>query len=519
MSAQEQHHDEDVKVLHSMGYAQELSRRMGLFQNFAISFSIICILAGGITAFPNGFLAGGGASIGIGWLVGGAFTLIVAAALGQIASAYPTAGGIYHWASILGNKGFGWVAAWINLLGLLFVVSSVNYGVYLLIRDLFCKGVLEIDVSGWTGWHLAIIVGIITISQAWLNYAGIKATTIMTDFSGYLIFAVAVILTVALIAWSPVPLDFSRLVTFTNYTGVPQGGEVWPANQSGTYTFLLGLILVCYTITGFDASGHTSEETRNAAREVPKGMIHSVLWSVLFGYAMVCSFVLAMPDMQEAANQGFGVFSYVVDHSLMPVFLKKALYTGIVVSNYLCALAGLTSCSRMIFAFARDGGFPLISGYVRRVSPTRRTPGYAILFGAILCYALGLYVGFDQRAFVALASGCAVALYLSYLFPIAAGLFFEGTKWTKKGPFNLGIWSKPVAVLAIIGGGLLVFIGVQPPSWVVGQLLIALIVLLAVLWWAAGERKRFQGPPLTPEAVAKRQAEIAREEAALGGAG
>jgi amino acid transporter len=328
-----------------------------------------------------------------------------------------------------------------------------------------------------------------------------------------------VILTVALIAWSPVPLDFSRLVTFTNYTGVPQGGEVWPANQSGTYTFLLGLILVCYTITGFDASGHTSEETRNAAREVPKGMIHSVLWSVLFGYAMVCSFVLAMPDMQEAANQGFGVFSYVVDHSLMPVFLKKALYTGIVVSNYLCALAGLTSCSRMIFAFARDGGFPLISGYVRRVSPTRRTPGYAILFGAILCYALGLYVGFDQRAFVALASGCAVALYLSYLFPIAAGLFFEGTKWTKKGPFNLGIWSKPVAVLAIIGGGLLVFIGVQPPSWVVGQLLIALIVLLAVLWWAAGERKRFQGPPLTPEAVAKRQAEIAREEAALGGAG
>src|SRR3954462_6140703 len=94
-----QHHDEDVKVLHSMGYAQELSRRMGLFQNFAISFSIICILAGGITAFPLSLRGAGRASVGLGWPLACAFALLVACALGQVASAYPTAGGIYHWAS------------------------------------------------------------------------------------------------------------------------------------------------------------------------------------------------------------------------------------------------------------------------------------------------------------------------------------------------------------------------------------------------------------------------------------
>src|SRR5881394_1177695 len=88
----DQHHDEDVKVLHGMGYAQELSRRMGVFQNFAISFSIICILAGGIGAYAVGLGAAGGGSIGIGWIVGSVFALIVAAAMGQIASAYPTAG-------------------------------------------------------------------------------------------------------------------------------------------------------------------------------------------------------------------------------------------------------------------------------------------------------------------------------------------------------------------------------------------------------------------------------------------
>src|SRR3954464_15243887 len=152
---------EDVKILHSMGYAQELSRRMGGFSNFAISFSIICILAGGITSFQLGFSGAGGGAIGIGWPIGCAFSLIVAASMGQIASAYPTAGGLYHWASILGGRGFGWITAWLNMLGLLFVVASVNFGVFLLFRDLFLARVLGVDVTALTsnaigdsGWWL-----------------------------------------------------------------------------------------------------------------------------------------------------------------------------------------------------------------------------------------------------------------------------------------------------------------------------------------------------------------------------
>ena len=88
--------DEDVKVLHHMGYAQELARRMHVFSNFAISFSIICILAGGITAFPVAYSAGGPFAVVIGWAIGGLFALIVGLSMAQIASAYPTAGGLYH---------------------------------------------------------------------------------------------------------------------------------------------------------------------------------------------------------------------------------------------------------------------------------------------------------------------------------------------------------------------------------------------------------------------------------------
>ena len=510
----DQHH-EDVKVLHSMGYAQELARRMGGFQNFAISFSIICILAGGIGAYTVAMGAAGGGSIGIGWIVGSIFTLIVAAAMGQIASAYPTAGGLYHWGSILGGKGWGWGTAWINLLGLLFVVASVDYGVYLLLRDLVLVGMfgetLGVTVESFTGTHLVIAVAIILVTQAFLNYVGIRATTILTDFSGYLIFLVSIILIVGLIWGSPVELDFSRIYTFTNNTG-PAGADSWPRTESLFFAFILGLLHVCYTITGFDASAHTSEETRDAQRSVPRGMLTSVFWSALFGWLLIVAVLLAMPDTTEGAAKGWSVFYYVLDASGMPGWLKGFVSIGIVVSNYLCALAGLTSLSRMIFAFARDGGLPRP---LRKISAKHRTPGAAIWFGAFACFILGLCAGFDARAYIILASGCAVFLYVSYAMPIAAGILAEGKSWNKKGPFDLGVWSKPIAVLAVIGAWVLAFVGFQPPYQLVGYFLAATIVALIIVWFAF-EKSRFPGPPLTDEAVRARQAEIAREEAALG---
>jgi amino acid transporter len=510
--AQDQH-NEDVKVLHSMGYAQELSRRMGGFQNFAISFSIICILAGGIGAYTVALGAGGGGSIGIGWIVGAVFALIVAASMGQIASAYPTAGGLYHWGSILGGKGWGWATAWLNLIGLLFVVSSVNYGVYLLLRDLVLVGIFGMDPASFTGTHLLIAVALITASQAVLNYLGIKATTILTDFSGYLIFVVSIVLIVGLLAGSPVPLDFSRIVTFKNYTGDP-GAGTWPLTGSLLFACMLGLLHVCYTITGFDASAHTSEETRDAQRAVPKGMLTAVFWSGLFGWVLVVAVLLAMPSVDEGAAKGWSVFYYTLDASGMPTILKQFVSVGIVVSNYLCALAGMTSLSRMMYAFARDGGIPGCSGWLRQVSRQHRTPGPAILVGSVLCFILGWVCGQDANAYIILASGCAVFLYVSYIMPIGAGLLAEGKTWTKKGPFDLGGLSKPIAVLAIIGGAILAFVGFQPPYQLVGEFLAGVIVFLVVVWFAF-ERNRFAGPPLTPEAVAARQAEIAREEAAL----
>lgn len=482
--------EQDAAELKKMGYEQELHRHMGGFSNFAISFSIICILAGGISAFNQGLGAGGGFAMGVGWPVGGLFALIVALAMAQIASSYPTAGGLYHWGSILGGKGYGWVTAWFNLLGLIFVVASVNFGVYDPFFKTLIAPMLGIAPESMGQVFQIGFIAFITIIQAILNASFPKLTTKLTDVSGYLIFAVATALVVSLLAFTTTPLDFSKLFTFTNFTGTE--GSVWPTQEGFLLPFLSGLLFVTYTITGFDASAHTSEETRDAANNVPKGIINAVIYSAIFGFIMVCTFVLVMPDLAEGVKQGYTFFDALLHQLPDPV--RIILSIGIFVSNFLCGLACLTSCSRMMFAFSRDGGLPF-SKSLRKVHGKSKTPVNATWTSAILAIAATLY----GDAFLVLATGSAVFLYISYVMPTAAGLLAEGKTWKHKGPFNLGGLSKPIGVLAVIGGSLLAYVGMQAPNQKVFYLTIAMLVVMAVFWYMFGESKRFKGPPSVKE--------------------
>ena len=469
----------DKQVLHKLGYAQELSRRMSGFSNFAISFSIICILAGGISAFPAAFNALGSGGAFLIWLVGGVLAMSVAVGMGQIASSFPTAGGLYHWSSHLGGKFWGWATAWFNLIGLICVVSSVDVLLYtVFFKDLLLATVLGVDVSGWGATQQTIFLVIALGSQAILNHYFINITTKLTDLSGYVILGLTVVLIVTLFAFSSVPLDITRLWTFQNVTGDAGGGVVPFRTENVAFAFLLGLSYVCYTITGFDASAHTSEETQDAQVNVPKGMWTAVFWSWVFGLVAVAAYVLTMPDLKEAAALGWGSFFYMWSASRMPYALSLFLAIGMVLVNYICALAGLTSTSRMMYAFARDGGLPA-SGALAKVSTVYRTPGTAVWVSAIFAFASTLYA----PAYLILAVACAVFLYLSMVMPIAAGLMAEGSaKWKEKGPFNLGGLSKPNAALAIIFGIVLAISGFFPPNEKVFYFTVVMVVALLGFW-------------------------------------
>jgi amino acid transporter len=479
---------DDVRQLASMGYAQELHRRMGGFSNFAISFSIICILAGGITSLQLGLGAVGGAAAGIIWPLGVLFSLMVAACMAMIASAFPTAGALYHWSSILGGRGWGWATAWLNLLGLIFVTAAVNVGAYGLFVQ-FVGPMLGIVPERLGVFHQWLGVGLITASQATFNHFGIRLTTLLTDFSGYLIFALTLLLSVVMLVGAP-ELEPARLFTLQNLTG-PAGGDVWPETSSAWRATLLASMWPIYTITGFDASAHTSEETLQAARNVPRGILRSVAVSGAFGWVLVCSFVLAAPDLSEAIRHGAGVFPWLMAE-VAPGALGKLLWVGIVAANYLCGLACVTSTSRMTYAFARDGGLPL-SRLLTRVSPRWRTPVPAIWATAGLAVASTLYA----PAYSTLTTACVSFLYLSYVMPTLVGAIAFGRTWTRVGPFNLGrrVY-RTLAAASVLGAGLVVWIGVQPPNEKALSVLGASGLLLLAAWWL-GVRRRFEGPPVT----------------------
>jgi amino acid transporter len=545
--ADNKHMSEDEKVLHGMGYAQELSRRMGAFQSFAISFSIICIISGGLASFPIAMSTVGPWMATIGWILGGIFALIVAASMGQIASAYPTAGGLYHWSSILGGRLWGWLTAWTNLLGLLFVIPAVNVILYTFIRDLLFAGILHADVSTWTNTTMFLWVAGITAAQCLLNHFGIKLTTMLTDISGYLILAITLLLVILL--FSKVQnFDLGKAFAFANTTGEP-GGNVAPAY--GTFVaILMGMLYPLFTITGFDASAHVSEETRDAQNTVHKGMLTSVFWSLVFGFVLALGMVMALPAVYTAlaadpkqtvlsaevmarlaaipggpapadmAVLGWSSFSVLFNTLIAPSVLGQICAIGIIIANFFCALSAVTSTSRMIYAFARDGGLPKM---LANVNAKYRTPVAAIWFTGIVTFLL-VVITTPLNAFAALSTGCAMYLYMSYGMPVLSGLLAEGKTWTTYGKFRLGGLSKLFAVIVVLGViGIIIGGHAFVPSvgdfgaagFVPGLLYytIGFYAILIVLWFAA-IGKTFKGPPMGAE-IAKRQAAIAAQEKAL----
>lgn len=479
----------DERRLAGLGYKQELRRGMGAFSNYALSLSIICILAGGVTSFHQGLSSVGGAAFGLGWPLVCLFSLAVAATMGQVASSFPTAGGLYHWASILGGKGWGWTTAWLNLLGMVAALAAINLGALRFTLD-SVGPVVGLDSAGWSSGAATTvaIAGVLLIgaSQALINHLGIRLTTRLTDFSGYWILVVAAVLAASLLVCAP-SIDFARLVRFVNYSG-PRGGDVWPLTDSLALLFALSFLLPAYTITGFDASANAAEETVGAAVTVPRGIVQAVAVSGLAGWLMLCAVVVAIPDLDHAASLGAGAFTWSVG-AVLPRPLAYALLAGIAVAQYLCGLAAVTSASRIAYAFARDGGLPA-SAALSRVSDRYRTPTIAIWTVAAAAMLSTVYT----PVYETMAAVAAIFLYISYVLPTALGLVTYGKRWTVMGPWSLGRWYRPLAAVSVFGCLALIAIGMHPPNekslWIVGGVLL----LLAVIWFA-GLKDRFAGPP------------------------
>jgi amino acid transporter len=293
-------------------------------------------------------------------------------------------------------------------------------------------------------------------------------------------------MTVALLVATP-HWEWSRLWTFTNFSGLPESSPVFPKQDSVPWLFCLGFLLPAYTLTGFDASAHTSEETLEATRNVPKGIVRSVAVSAGFGWVMIVALLLAMPDLKAGAAKGFEIVPWILRSALGERF-AQSLLGGVVMAQYLCGLAALTSASRMTYAFARDNGLPG-SRWLKTVHSGTQSPSAAVWTSALASVALVILLRYETIAAV-----CAVFLYLSYVLPVAAGAWAHGRTWTRFGPYQLGSAFKPLAAGSCVGGLFLLVIGVQPPNQQALPILLGSVGVLLVTWFGF-EKRRFKGPP------------------------
>jgi amino acid transporter len=255
------------------------------------------------------------------------------------------------------------------------------------------------------------------------------------------------------------------------------------------WLFALGFLLPAYTITGFDASAHVSEETHDAPHLVPRGILRSVAVSGLFGWILLSAIVLAIPDMKAAAEEGDGVFYYVLKERL-PSGLARGLFVAIAFAQYLCGLATVTSTSRVAFAFARDGGLPF-SNRLRKVSPRHCSPVLAIWVVSLSSILFTIYT----PVYATITAVCTVFLYISYVLPTAIGAWNFSQWKSQVGPWNLGRWYRPLSLISVLGCMGLIVIGMQPPNDRAVVVVGGMAVLLTAVWYGYA-RKHFPGPPV-----------------------
>src|SRR5438093_6661842 len=279
MASREEAIRQDTQDLHGLGYAQELLRSMGGFSNFAISFSIISILTGAVILYNLGLTLAGPAAVGLGWLLVTVFTLMIAATMAEIASAYPTAGGLYYWASKLRNKDWGWWTAWLNLGGQISIVAGINYSAAFYLCATILNPLFGIDPTVETfGVLNAIwITGILIAIEIGFNVAGTRIVAFMNDLSVWWHIFFVVVIALALFALGSQPThDVGFLFSVapgTNADGVPWQSVI-PLGVAGA--FALSLLQSQWTYTGYDASAHVAEETVFARRASAWGVSLSV---------------------------------------------------------------------------------------------------------------------------------------------------------------------------------------------------------------------------------------------------
>jgi amino acid transporter len=510
-------HDKDRRMLHTLGYAQELSRRLSGFSNFAISFTIISVLSGTLTLYATGLNYGGPVMEAYGWPLVSVFVLIVGLGMAEIASKYPTAGGLYYWASKMGGPAWGWFTGWFNLIGQIAITAGIDYG-----AAIFADALLNLLWPGTfksTPHEIIYVYAAILALHALMNIFSVTLVAILNDISVWW-HVLGVTIIVGFLVLKPdnhqsVGTVFSKTINNSGFSHT----WLW-------FVLLLGLLQAQYTYTGYDASAHMSEETRNASTAAARGIIMSIIVSAVFGYILALGVTFAIQSFENTTGAGIFAVKQVYLDALGSSTAKVMLFIT-VGAQFFCGMSSITSASRMMYAFSRDRAVP--GHQLWRRLNRERVPymaAIAISVLAFLCafpafFSKDIGVGAGYVAYAAVTSIATIGLYIAYAIPIFLRLR-EGDAW-EPGEWNLGKHYRWIGTVACLWVGFISILFIMPITptgipwndgftWLsVNYAPIAVLGTLTLVggWWLLSARHWFEGPISqgTPEELARIEAQ------------
>jgi amino acid transporter len=443
----------DSHDLGRFGYAQELFRSMGGFSNFAISFSIISILTGAVTLYGYGLEMGGPLEMALGWPLATFFTLLLAASMAELCSAYPTSGAMYHWAAALGGPAAGWFVACLNIIGLVAALAGINFSC-----AQFVLPFLGIPASAT---NVFLMFAFTLVGHGLINHYGVRLVALLNNTS-VIVHIAGVVAIVGLVFWLAPLQPVKFLASAANFNG----------RRPYAWAFLLGLLQAHWTYTGFDGSAHMAEETRDPRRTAPWGMVIAVAVSGVVGYLLLIALTLAIRSIPEV------------------LAAKDAQGNSIPAAIAILQTAVGTSASRAVYSLARDRGMPF-ARVMQHVNPTHGTPAAAIWVVVAASLAAMAWTG----AVPVVTSLSTVALYLAYLIPVALGLRarFRGPQWPALAEWTLGRWGAVVNFIAVSYTAFICFVLVMPPNELAAKTLAGVLAALCLVY-AIEVRRKYQGP-------------------------
>ncbi|KAK4779475.1 hypothetical protein SAY87_015581 [Trapa incisa] len=491
--------------LHELGYKQELKRDLSLLSNFAFSFSIISVLTGITTLFNTGLTYGGTVSMIYGWFIAGVFTMFVGLSMAEICSSYPTSGGLYYWSAKLAGPSWApfasWLTGWFNIVGQWAVTTSIDFSLAQMINVIILLSTGGKNGGGYEASKYLIMGfhGGILLLHAIINSLPISVLSFFGQIAAAwnLLGVVVLMIAIPSVAKHKASAEF----VFTHFN-TDNGNGI----DSKMYIFVIGLLMSQYTLTGFDASAHMTEETKNADMNGPRGIISSIGISIIFGWGYLVGITFAVTNIPYLLNTDNDAGGYAIAEVFYSAFKDRygsgvggILCLGIVaVAIFFCGMSSVTSNSRMAYAFSRDGAMPL--SFLWHKVNKQEVPIYAVWMSALVAFCMALTSLGSYVAFQAMVSIATIGLYIAYAIPIVFRVTLAQKSFAP-GPFNLGRFGILVGWIAVIWVATISVLFSLPVAYPITRenlnytpVAVGGLLILTVSSWVFSARHWFKGP-------------------------